>query len=110
MNLFRSPGRTLANIVLFNLTVVVIATIAYMWAGWDFGDAFYMVLLTVYTVGYGEVHPIDTTYLHMVTVFLMALTHILLILTKPTTAIIQHRLQAVRWLSKTTGRPRATLI
>ncbi len=71
MNLFRSPGRTLANIVLFNLTVVVIATFAYMWAGWDFGDAFYMVLLTVYTVGYGEVHPIDTTYLHLVTVFLM---------------------------------------
>ena len=71
MNLFRSPGRTLANIVLFNLTVVVIATCAYMWAGWDFGDAFYMVLLTVYTVGYGEVHPIDTHYLHLVTVLLM---------------------------------------
>lgn len=71
MNLFRSPGRTLANIVLFNLTVVVIATFAYMWAGWDFGDAFYMVLLTVYTVGYGEVHPIDTHYLHLVTVLLM---------------------------------------
>ena len=64
MNLFRSPGRTLANIVLFNLTVVVIATIAYMGAGWSFGDAFY-------TVGYGEVRPIDTNYLHLVTVFLM---------------------------------------
>ena len=27
----------------------------------------YMVLMTVYTVGYGEVHPINTPYLHAVT-------------------------------------------
>src|SRR6201992_1240964 len=32
-----------------------------------------MVLLTVYTVGYGEVHPIATPYLHTVTVALMVL-------------------------------------
>ena len=28
--------------------------------GWDFGDALYMVVLTVYTVGYDEVKPIDS--------------------------------------------------
>ena len=39
-----------------------------MVAGWHFGDALYMVLLTVYTVGYGEVRPINTPYLHIVTV------------------------------------------
>ncbi len=51
------------------VTVVVIgSTLAYMRAGWSFGDAFYMVLLTVYTVGYGEVRPIDTPYLHWVTI------------------------------------------
>jgi Trk K+ transport system NAD-binding subunit len=51
--------------------MVVIAsasTIAYMAAGWSFGDAIYMVLLTVYSVGYGEVRPIDTPYLHTVTI------------------------------------------
>jgi voltage-gated potassium channel Kch len=32
-----------------------------------------MVLLTVYTVGYGEVRPIDTPYLHWVTVATMVL-------------------------------------
>jgi len=44
-----------------------------MGAGWSFADASYMVLLTVYTVGYGEVHPITTPYLHSVTVALMIL-------------------------------------
>ena len=71
MELLGSPGRTLASIVLFNLAVIVLATLAYMAAGWSFADASYMVLLTIYTVGYGEVHPIATPYLHTVTVALM---------------------------------------
>jgi len=53
------------------LLVVAVATLAYMSAGWSFADAFYMVLLTVYTVGYGEVRPIDTLYLHLITVATM---------------------------------------
>src|SRR5271170_7869099 len=71
MELLGSPGRTLASIVIFVLTVVVLGTIAYMAAGWSFADAIYMVLLTVYTVGYGEVHPIATPYLHAVTIATM---------------------------------------
>jgi Trk K+ transport system NAD-binding subunit len=39
-----------------------------MAAGWSLGDALYMVLLTVYTVGYGEVRPVNTPYLHWVTI------------------------------------------
>lgn len=66
-----SPARNLAAIVAFVLTVVVLATLGYMAAGWSFADASYMVLLTVYTVGYGEVRPIDTPYLHGVTVATM---------------------------------------
>ena len=66
-----SPGRTLISIVLFMLVVIVLATIGYMAAGWSFSDASYMVLLTVYTVGYGEVHPIATPYLHAVTMATM---------------------------------------
>jgi voltage-gated potassium channel len=57
--------------VLFMLVVIVLATIGYMAAGWSFSDASYMVLLTVYTVGYGEVHPIATPYLHAVTMATM---------------------------------------
>ena len=68
MELLGSPGRTLGSIVIFMLVVIVVATMAFMAAGWSFSDASYMVLLTIYTVGYGEVHPINTPYLHAVTV------------------------------------------
>ena len=68
-----SPVRNLVSILIFMGVVVTAATIAYMAAGWSFSDASYMVLLTVYTVGYGEVHPIDTPYLHTVTVGTMVL-------------------------------------
>lgn len=73
MGLFGSPWRTVGSIVAFMLIVVAVSTSAYMAAGWSFPDAFYMVLLTVYTVGYGEVHPIDTSYLHAVTLATMIL-------------------------------------
>lgn len=63
-----SPIRGLVAIIAFMVAVVMAATAAYMGAGWSFGDALYMVLLTVYTVGYGEVHHIDTPYLHGVTI------------------------------------------
>jgi voltage-gated potassium channel len=73
MDLLGSPGRTLISIVAFMLVVVAIAILAYMGAGWSFSDAGYMVLLTVYTVGYGEVHPITTPYLRGITVGTMIL-------------------------------------
>jgi Trk K+ transport system NAD-binding subunit len=66
-----SPSRTLIVSVLFMLAVVFLSTVAYWQAGWSFADAFYMVILTVYTVGYGEVHPISTSYLHVVTMATM---------------------------------------
>ena len=62
-----SPLRNLITVVAFMLAVIVLSTCAYMGAGWSFGDAVYMVLLTVFTVGYGEVRPIDTPLLHAIT-------------------------------------------
>ena len=42
--------------------VVVGGTIGYMIAeGWGFLDAFYMTVLTISTVGYGEVHPLSVS-------------------------------------------------
>ena len=66
-----SPLRNLAGVTSFVAAIVAASTAAYMHAGWSFGDALYMVLLTVYTVGYGEVHPINTPYLHTVTITTM---------------------------------------
>lgn len=68
-----SPTRNLVSILLFVGAVVVLATSAYMVAGWGLGDAAYMVVLTVFSVGYGEVHPIDTAYLRTVTLLTMVL-------------------------------------
>ena len=71
--LLGSPLRNLATILVFLATVSLMATLAYMAAGWSALDAFYMVMLTIYTVGFTEVHPINTPYLHAVTIGLMFL-------------------------------------
>ena len=68
-----SPLRNLTSIIGFMVVVTALATAAYMSAGWSFTDALYMVLLTIYTVGYGEVRPINTPFLHAVTVGLIVL-------------------------------------
>ena len=67
-----SPVRNLAGGMIFVLTVVVLAIGAYVLAGWSFGDALYMTVLTVFTVGYDEVRPIDTTELRAITIALIS--------------------------------------
>jgi Trk K+ transport system NAD-binding subunit len=62
-----SPLRTLAATLIFVGIVFFAATIGYTVAGWSLGDSAYMVLLTIFSVGYGEVHPIDTAYLRELT-------------------------------------------
>ncbi|RTL53003.1 MAG: potassium channel protein [Bradyrhizobiaceae bacterium] len=66
------PSRNLVRGAIFMVAVWTLATLAYWEAGWSFQDALYMVTLTVFTVGYGEVRPIDTMYLHVVTMATMA--------------------------------------
>jgi len=66
-----SPLRLLAGTLAFVGAVFVLSTIGYLVAGWSIGDATYMVTLTIFSVGYGEVRPIDTTYLHALTMATM---------------------------------------
>jgi Trk K+ transport system NAD-binding subunit len=49
------------------------AICAYMLNGWSFSDALYMVVMTVFTVGYGEVRPLDTAVLRLITMSLIVL-------------------------------------
>ena len=63
-----SPLRLLSGTVIYVAALFCVATIGYVHAGWPLGDAAYMVLLTVFSVGYGEVRPIDTTFLRLWTV------------------------------------------
>ncbi|MFY8216772.1 MAG: potassium channel family protein, partial [Chthoniobacterales bacterium] len=40
--------------------VVGIATLSYRLQGWSLSNAFYMVIITVFGVGFGEIEPVDT--------------------------------------------------
>ena len=66
--LLDSPARNLILGLVYMSVVMALATLSYAAAGWSFGDALYMVIITVYTVGYDEVRPIDTTLLRTITI------------------------------------------
>lgn len=63
--------RRLAEGITFFVLTCVLATIGYMMAGWNVMDAIYMVTITIFGVGYGEVHPIETPQLRMMTILLI---------------------------------------
>ena len=67
------PVRNLTAGVAYTITVMIVATVAYMATGWSFRDAIYMVIVTVYTVGYNEVRPINTPALNIITIGLIVL-------------------------------------
>ncbi|MDR3529725.1 MAG: NAD-binding protein [Rhodopila sp.] len=66
--LLGSPVRNLGFGVMYMLVVMAAAVVSYVLAGWRFGDALYMVIITVYTVGYGETMPVDTPLLRGITI------------------------------------------
>ncbi len=72
-SLLAHPSRNLVRVAIFMVVLWTAATVGYVEAGWSFQDALYMVTLTIFTVGYGEVHPIDTPFLHFMTMATMAL-------------------------------------
>jgi voltage-gated potassium channel len=66
-----SPLRNLVAGLAFMLAVGLAATLAYVALGWNLTDALYMVVLTVYSVGYGEVEPVNTPGLRAITIALI---------------------------------------
>jgi voltage-gated potassium channel len=63
-----SPLQNLARAAAFVAIIYVLAIAGFVAEGWKLGDAAYMVTLTIFSVGYGEVHPIDTTWLRALTI------------------------------------------
>ncbi len=66
-----SPLRNLLGGVAYLLLVATLATLAYQACGWPLSDAFFMVTTTVFTVGYGEIRPVDTATLRAITTVLI---------------------------------------
>ena len=62
--------RVLTGAVLF-LLVCAVAVVGYVAAGWNLGDAIYMVVITIFGVGYGEVQPIDSPALRALTILVI---------------------------------------
>jgi len=67
----QSAGRKIAVQILIGAgifaSVVLVCTFAYVAQGWGFGDALYMVVITVFGVGYGEIQPVNTPLLRITT-------------------------------------------
>jgi voltage-gated potassium channel len=55
----------------FFVLTVTIAISGYLVAGWDLLSAVYMVVITVFGVGFGEVIPLDTPELKIFTIFVI---------------------------------------
>ena len=66
-----SPLRNLLGGMLYIIAVAGLATMAYEACGWPLSDAFFMVITTVFTVGYGEIRPVDTATLRAITTILI---------------------------------------
>lgn len=67
------PVRNLILGALFLLAVAASGIVGYMAAGWSFGDAAYMLVLTISTVGFDEVRPVDTPLLRGLTITVIML-------------------------------------
>ncbi len=71
--LLDSPVKNLTGGVAYTLAIMLVATGAYISQGWSFRDALYMVITTIFTVGYNEVRPINTVALNIITLTLIVL-------------------------------------
>lgn len=67
------PVRNLIIGAFFLLAVATSGIIGYMTAGWSLGDAVYMLVLTISTVGFDEVRPVDTPFLRGLTITVIVL-------------------------------------
>ena len=75
VNRLRSPIRSslqriLTGVSFFAITILV-AVIGYVVAGWTVLDAIYMVVITIFGVGYGEVNPLNTPSLRVFTILVI---------------------------------------
>ena len=66
--------RLLSAFAFFSAACALTAAV-YMAHGWPLGDSLYMVVITIFGVGYGEVRPVDTPALRGVTMALIIVSY-----------------------------------
>lgn len=65
------PQQNLYYAMLFVGVVLVVFTLGYRLAGWSWSDELYMVVITAFSVGFGEVVPITDPWLRLWTIALI---------------------------------------
>ena len=71
-----SPSRRILSGMSIALGVMFCAVVGYVINGWEWQDAVYMVVITVFGVGYGETQPVDTPVLRWLTIALIVCGYI----------------------------------
>ncbi|MEN0109358.1 MAG: NAD-binding protein [Planctomycetota bacterium] len=69
------PLRRLLSAAAFFLAACALSGAVYVAHGWSVADAAYMVVITIFGVGYGEVRPVDTALLRAVTMALIVVSY-----------------------------------
>lgn len=67
------PARTLFIGLTLLLLVTVIGVVGYLLAGWSWSDSLYMVIISIFTVGYGEIRPIEGETMRYFTMIVIVL-------------------------------------
>lgn len=62
--------KIVTGVALFG-AICLVAVIGYMLAGWRLDDAIYMVIITIFGVGYGEVQPVQSPALRALTIMVI---------------------------------------
>lgn len=62
------PLRKIATGIGLFVLIFVVAVIGYVAAGWKLEDSIYMVIITIFGVGYGEVQPVQSPGLRALTI------------------------------------------
>ena len=67
----QGPFQRIITGTIFFVTTSLIAVIGYSLSGWSLLDSIYMVVITIFGVGYGEVKPLDSPALKIFTIFMI---------------------------------------
>ncbi|MBA2114402.1 Glutathione-regulated potassium-efflux system protein KefC [Planctomycetes bacterium FF15] len=65
------PIRKMATGAALFVAICVVAVVGYVAHGWRLDDAIYMVIITIFGVGYGEVQPVESIALRALTIMVI---------------------------------------